>query len=120
MVLRLLFYNDKSPLKRVYMSFFAIHNIYVSPMSSPDPSNPLFATWSTPHEAPPFDQIKPEHFMPAFEHGLAAHRAEIAAIEEATEPPSFDNTVLAMERGGLFLDRVSAIFYNLVSADGDD
>jgi peptidyl-dipeptidase Dcp len=83
-------------------------------------SNPLLADWSTPDKVPPFALIKPEHFSPAYAQALAAHDAEIAAIAGNPEPPSFDNTVAAMELSGQPLSRVSNVFHVLVGADSND
>jgi peptidyl-dipeptidase Dcp len=78
--------------------------------------NPLLTAWRTPHETPPFDTIKPEHFLPAFEQAFADHSAEIAAISHDPASPDFANTITALERSGKLLTKVSAVFYDLVSA----
>ena len=78
--------------------------------------NPLLIAWQTPHQTPPFDAIKPEHFLPAFEQAFADHAAEIAAITHDPATPDFANTVTALERSGKLLTKVSAVFYDLVSA----
>jgi peptidyl-dipeptidase Dcp len=83
---------------------------------APLPENPLLQAWLTPHEAPPFDAIRPEHFLPAFEQAFADHAAEIAAITHDPATPDFANTIVAMERAGRLLSKVSAVFYDLVSA----
>ncbi|WP_158814520.1 M3 family metallopeptidase [Methylocapsa sp. S129] len=83
-------------------------------------ANPLLASWAGPFEAPPFDVLRPEHFSPAFETTLAEKRAEIAAIAANSEPPSFANTIEALERSGRNLDRVAAVFFNLAGADSND
>ncbi|MHC2000812.1 M3 family metallopeptidase [Methylobacterium sp. CM6241] len=71
------------------------------------------AVWDTPFGIPPFERIRAEHFLPAFEAALDAHDAEIAAIAGNTEPARFANTVEALERAGLDLDRVASVFFNL-------
>ncbi|NEW85704.1 M3 family peptidase [Rhodopseudomonas sp. WA056] len=87
------------------------------PIAAPaDVGNPLLAAWATPFETPPFAEIMPEHFMPAFEQAFADHSAEIAAIVNDPTEPDFDNTVTALERSGKLLNRVAAVFYDLVSA----
>src|SRR5215813_529563 len=78
--------------------------------------NPLLIAWQTPHQTPPFDTIQPEHFLPAFEQAFADHAAEIAAISHDPAAPDFDNTITALERAGKLLTKVSAVFYDLVSA----
>jgi peptidyl-dipeptidase Dcp len=80
--------------------------------------NPLLAAWTTPFGLPPFDLIRPAHFAPAFEQAMAAHLAEIAAIGTDPAPPGFANTVEALERSGQALDRIGAVFHNLVGSLG--
>src|ERR1700731_781765 len=83
---------------------------------APAPANPLLKAWQTPFETPPFAEIAPEHFLPAFEQAFADHAAEIAAIEHDPAAPDFANTVTALERSGKLLSKVSGVFYDLVSA----
>jgi peptidyl-dipeptidase Dcp len=78
--------------------------------------NPLLRAWQTPFETPPFTEIEPKHFMPAFEQAFADHSAEIAAITHDPATPDFANTVTALERSGKLLSKVSGVFYDLVSA----
>src|SRR5204863_8216560 len=78
--------------------------------------NPLLKAWQTPFETPPFDVIRPEHFLPAFEQAFADHSAEVAAITHDPAAPDFANIITALERSGKLLSKVSAVFYDLVSA----
>src|SRR5215813_10927383 len=78
--------------------------------------NPLLRPWQTPFETPPFDEVRPEHFLPAFEQAFADHSAEVTAITHDPAAPDFDNTITALERAGKLLTKVSAVFYDLVSA----
>src|ERR1700743_1276281 len=78
--------------------------------------NPLLMAWQAPHQTPPFDAIKPEHFLPAFEQAFADHSAEIDAISHDPATPDFANTITALERSGKLLNKVAAVFYDLVSA----
>src|SRR5947207_2520710 len=87
--------------------------------AAPAPVNPLLVAWQTPFETPPFSQIAPEHFIPAFEQAFADHAAEIAAITHDPSAPDFANTITALERSGKLLSKVSAVFYDLVSADSN-
>ena len=87
-------------------------------MSTPD--NPFFEAWETPFELPPFARIRPEHFPPALDRGMAEQQAEIAAIAGAAAPPDFANTVEALERSGRLLTRVSRVFHNLTSSATSD
>src|ERR1700737_4952950 len=79
-------------------------------------TNPLLTPWQTPFETPPFAEIVPEHFLPAFEQAFADHAAEVAAITHDPATPDFANTITALERSGKLLSKVSAVFYDLVSA----
>ena len=80
--------------------------------------NPLLQPeWETPFGLPPFDRIKTEHFRPAFEEALRRAKAEIEAIATDKAAPSFDNTLLALERSGGALKRVAMVFFNLVGTD---
>ncbi len=79
-------------------------------------ANPLLKAWQTPFETPPFAEIKPEHFLPAFERAFADHAAEIAAIEHDPATPDFANSITELERSGKLLSKVSGLFYDLVSA----
>ncbi|MCA6110718.1 M3 family metallopeptidase [Bradyrhizobium cenepequi] len=79
-------------------------------------ANPLLQGWQTSFETPPFDEIQPEHFLPAFEQAFVDHSAEIAAIVHDPAAPDFANTIIALERSGKLLSKVSAVFYDLVSA----
>jgi peptidyl-dipeptidase Dcp len=80
-------------------------------------ANPLLAEWGGRFGLPPFAAVAPEHFRPAFDRALAAHRAEIEAIARAPGSPSFDNTIVALETSGKVLDRVSSLFFVLAGAD---
>jgi peptidyl-dipeptidase Dcp len=76
-------------------------------------ANPLMVESTLPYHAPPFDKIRPEHFLPAFEKGMEEHSQEIEAIANNPEPPTFDNTLVAMEKSGRLLSRVANVFFNL-------
>ena len=80
--------------------------------------NPLLSPWSTPFGVPPFTEIRPEHFIPAFAHAMAEHLAEIAVIGADPGPPSFGNTIEALQRSGRTLTRVGNLFANLVVSQG--
>src|SRR5260221_12520743 len=82
--------------------------------------NPFFETWTTPFGMPPFDRIHPEHFPPAFDRGMEEQIAEIAAITGTPAPPSFSNTIEAMERSGRLLERLSRVVFNLDSSDTNE
>jgi peptidyl-dipeptidase Dcp len=79
--------------------------------------NPFFREWETPFQVPPFEQIKNEHFQPAFEKGMAEQQAEIEAIISNSEAPAFENTIVAFDKSGSLLRKVSSVFYSLNSAN---
>jgi peptidyl-dipeptidase Dcp len=82
--------------------------------------NPLLEKWTGPFEVPPFDRIVPELFGPAFELAFAEHKAEIEKIAADPSPPTFENVIVALERGGKSLDRVGSVFFNLAGAHTSD
>ena len=82
--------------------------------------NPFFAEYGTPFEVPEFTKIKPEHYVPAFEEGIKQHAAEMDAIAENTEAPTFENTLVAMDKSGVLLDKVSSVFFNQFGANAND
>ncbi|MDG6349018.1 M3 family metallopeptidase [Luteimonas sp. 8-5] len=83
-------------------------------------SNPFFAESPLPLHYPQFDRIKDTDFAPAFDRGMAEQLAEIAAIADNPAPPTFDNTIVAMEKSGQVLNRAASVFFNLVGADTND
>lgn len=85
--------------------------------SPPAEMNPFFAISTLPYQLPPFDRIRDEHYLPAFEAGMKQHREEIDAIAKNPALPTFDNTIVAMERSGLLLSRVSTVFFSLSSSN---
>jgi peptidyl-dipeptidase Dcp len=82
--------------------------------------NPFFSDFATPFGVPPFDLIKPEHYVPAFERGMAEQKKEIAAITANPGPPTFANTVEALERTGVLLNKVAGVFNNMTSSNTND
>ncbi len=84
------------------------------------PDNPFAQPSRLPYQLPPFDRIRDRDYRPAFMAGMAAQRAEVAAIAHAPQPPSFDNTIVALERSGRLLDRVSSTFFNLTTSNSDE
>jgi peptidyl-dipeptidase Dcp len=98
----------------------AITGYYTSNQKPKDMGNPFFTTWETPFGVPPFDQMKPEHFEPAMLEGMKREIAEIDSIKNNPETPSFDNTILALDRSGEFYNRVSRVFDLLTSAETND
>jgi peptidyl-dipeptidase Dcp len=87
-------------------------------MMSPD--NPFAQPSTLPYQLPPFDRIRTTDYLPAYLEGIEQHRQEVCAIAANTAAPSFDNTIVALERSGRLLDRVDSAFSNLSSSDGDE
>ena len=82
--------------------------------------NPLLIEQNTPYGVPAFDKVKIEHYMPAFEKAIAENKAEIEAIVNNPEAPTFANTIEALDRSGELLDKVVGVFFNVLEADGND
>ncbi|MBR1716685.1 MAG: M3 family metallopeptidase [Paludibacteraceae bacterium] len=82
--------------------------------------NPLLTEQNTPYGVPAFDKVKLEHYMPAFEEAIRQQKAEITAINTNEEAPSFANTIEALDRSGMLLDKVQGVFFNVLEADGND
>ena len=89
-------------------------------MSCNQSKNPFFEEYSTPYGSVPFDEIKVEHFMPAFQEGMKQQTAEIEAIVNNPEAPTFENTIEAMENSGQLLSKVSYVFSCLTGAETND
>lgn len=87
---------------------------------SADAVNPFFTEYTTPFGVPPFDEIKLEHYKPAFLKGMEEQAKEIDAIVNARSMPDFENTIVALDQSGQLLRRVSAVFYGLNSANTSD
>lgn len=79
--------------------------------------NPFFVKYQTPFQVPPFDQIDTTDYIPAFEQGVAEHQAEVDAIVKNSDEPTFENTILALDKSGELLDKVNAVFFSLNSAE---
>jgi peptidyl-dipeptidase Dcp len=83
-------------------------------------ANPFFSEFATPFGVPPFDLIKSEHYMPAFDSGMAEQKKEVEVITSNAAPPTFANTVEALERSGALLNKVAGVFNNLTSSNTNE
>jgi peptidyl-dipeptidase Dcp len=83
-------------------------------------TNPLLTEWNTPHQTPPFQEIKHEHFIPAIDATLKEAKEEVDVIINNPEEATFQNTVVALEVAGEKLERVTSVLFNLNSAETDD
>lgn len=82
--------------------------------------NPFMEEWNTPYGVPPFDKIKNEHYLPAFEEGMRQQKAAIDEIVNNTEDPTFANTIIPLEYSDELLNKVSSVFFNLVECCNDE
>jgi peptidyl-dipeptidase Dcp len=99
------------------MSTLEVTDVTAVTASAFDASNPFFAPSTLPYSAPPFDRIREEHYMPAFDAGIAEGRAEVDAIIANPEVPTFENTLVALEKSGALLSRVATAFYAIAGAN---
>ena len=91
-----------------------------SGMKTFGPSNPFYAASTLPFQAPPFDRIKDADYQPAIEAGIAEQMKETEAIADDPAAPTFENTIVAMEKTGQLLNRVSLVFFGVTQANTDD
>ena len=102
-------------------SLAAANFVFAAPaMAALDASNPFAKASSLPFNYPAFDKITNAHYAPAYAEGMAEHAAEIAAIANNPKAPTFDNTIVAMERSGKLLERVSSVFGSMSGTNTND
>lgn len=85
-----------------------------------DIHNPFFRPYETPYNTPPFDKIELVDYEPAFEEGIRQLEEEVQKIAGNTQPATFENTIVALERSGKLLEKVSSAFFNVLNAEADD
>ena len=90
------------------------------PVANQETENPFLTEYQTPFKVVPFDKIKTEHYLPAFEAGMKEQLAEIDAIVNNTEEPTFQNTILPYDKSGETLSRVSSVFFNIIECNTTD
>ena len=105
--------NNSILFKRLAVALIIL-SVFTSAFSMNE--NPLFKASTLPFEAPHFDKIKIEHYMPAFEEGMKLHAVEVGKIADNKEEPTFENTIVALETSGDLISRVQNVFFNLTSA----
>lgn len=107
--------------KKSFFILLAIGNMLtIEAQENKQNMNPFFQAYATPFEVPPFDKIKNEHFKPAILEGIKRHEAEINAIANNPDAPTFENTILAMENAGELLSNVNVVFSNLNGANTNE
>src|SRR5690606_26190261 len=102
-------------MKKSFILIFALGMLILSCQnqkneSQTDMENPFFREWTTPYGVPPFDEIKVEHFLPAVKEGIQQREAEVNAIVENSAEPTFENTILALDKSGELLGKVTGTF----------
>ena len=100
--------------------FLLIMTLFTSTSNTAHSSNPFFTDYETLFQIPPFEEIKMEHYKPGFEQGMKEHLDEINDITANTAAATFENTFVALERTGKTLDKVSDVFFNLLSSNTND
>src|SRR3990167_3745031 len=88
-----------------------------SPSNADGELNPLLQPWVQPYGLPPFGQVRPAHFVPAFDCALAQHLDEIDTIATHPDAPDFANTIAALDSSGRLLDRITLLFHNLTASE---
>ena len=83
---------------------------FIMKAQTKDVTNPLLQKWSAQYEIPPFENVKPEHYVPAYKYAMEVHNKEIKDIIENKKPATFDNTILAYDNSGKLLSKISAVF----------
>ena len=96
------------------------NDMLVAQLPEIDTTNPLLAEWETPHATPPFDKISASDYEPAFNTAIAVSRAEVDAIVNNPAKPSFKNTIVALEKQGELLERISSVFFNMLQCNTSD
>lgn len=108
-------------MKRIFglftMTLFASGLLAACGTARQSTENPLLDAWETPYGVPPFDQIRAEHYLPAFERGMSFQLAEIDAIKNNHDEPTFENVILAFDRTGELLMRTEYLFAMLCDSD---
>src|SRR5688500_17161251 len=91
-------------------------NATAAPSAKLPADNPFLRDSTLPYKLPPLDKIKNEHFVPALEAGMAEQRKEVADIANNPAAPTFENTIVALERSGQLLNRAATVLFNLSSS----
>jgi peptidyl-dipeptidase Dcp len=108
-------------MKKLIIQFIPIALLMIScSQGSLKNDNPFFTDFDTPYGVPPFEHIENHHYLPAFEEGMTLHNTEIDAITSNTDEPTFENTILSLDKSGEFLNNVATVFYNLNSANTNE
>ena len=104
-------------MKKTMITLLAAGLMFAGCGKQGDKDNPLLQKWDTPFETAPFEKIKPEHYLPAFEAAIAEHEKEIEQIVSNKEAATFDNTIAALDYSGQSLSRIQGIYFNMMAAN---
>ncbi len=104
-------------MKKTLMTILVSGLMFASCSKQEATDNPLLQKWDTPFETAPFEKIKVEHYLPAFEAAMEEHNKEIQAIIDNAEAPTFDNTIAALDYAGETLSKVAGVFFNMMAAN---
>jgi peptidyl-dipeptidase Dcp len=104
----------------LFMAFTVVMASCVNEKKAKKEMNPFFETYSAPFGVPPFDKIENRHYLPAFKEGIIQHNRDINQIINNAATPDFDNTIVALDRSGELLSRVSTLFFNVKEANTND
>ena len=112
-------------MKNKYLLFIVFGLVVISCRNQTNETNttmenPFLKEWATPFGVPPFDEIQEDHYIPAVKEGIRIQDSEIQNIVESTEEPTFENTVLVLDKSGELLNKVASVFYPLNSANTND
>ena len=104
----------------ISMAVIGLSSCKNEPKTVTDSTNPFMNEYTTPFKVPPFDKIKPEHFLPAFEQGMAEQKQEVEALVNNRKKPTFANTIRAFDGTGKLLTKVSSVFFGITGANTND
>lgn len=104
-------------LGRLLLIYFIIMSLAACQKKKVETANPFFEEWTTPYGVPPFDRIRPEHFLPAFERGCRSITPRSTRSSARRTNPTFENTIAAYDASGRMLQRTSLIFEMLAASD---
>ncbi|HLN52262.1 MAG TPA: M3 family metallopeptidase [Lentimicrobium sp.] len=107
-------------MKKIIYCMLLVLPVFFSCKQQPKTDNPFFTEYNTPFQVPPFDKIDTSDYMPAFTEGIKQHDEEINAIVNSKDAPTFENTVLAFDKSGKLLTRVSKVFFNIQESNTND
>ncbi len=103
--------------KTLFMMTIACMVAFSAKAQTEKSDNPLLMKWDTPYQTPPFDKIKIEDYLPAFKEAIEMAKKEVATIANVKTLPTFENTIAALDRAGEMVNRISGVFFNLLSAN---